>query len=293
MRPRTNNAILLRIAQAEAVVNYCSKMEIHPSELYNNKTVHVGRLEFGENIVRALVATETLFSSIEDDVENFSNTLYRSHIAFNFEIEHYNQFKKAFDEKDFYALIQKYDTSHAKEKQSNISMYALIWGLLHRNLQSFTNFNKKKLLCTVPASELFSAMSAAAISEFCFRSNENLILLKKNCCYKYNFHKRVFDEDFSEENKQNYILQNAEKIIRESFSLREMLIKSFDCKKYQAHIAAFAWGAASCRFKNENLPVSFVYFQKNPNISVDILLDKSKKLMQLIKNSESIVNSVI
>jgi hypothetical protein len=72
-----------------------------------------------------------------------------------------------------------------------------------------------------------------------------------------------------------------------------MLIKSFDCKKHQSHVAAFAWGAASCRFKNEKIPTSFIYFQKHQNLSVDILLDKSKQLMQLIKNSESTVNSVI
>lgn len=292
MRPRTNNSILLRIAQAEALVNYCFKLGIHPKDLYDKKVVHVGRLEYGENVMRSLVAAETLFKSLEDDVENFSNTLFENHLEFNSQIEHYFRFKRAFDAKAFYVSTQNYVYA-AKEKELNVTIYGLIWGLLYRNVENFTNSNKKKLLSIVPAKEIFSAMSAAAISEFCFRSNENLILLKKNCCYKYVFHKRIFDESFSEENKQNYILHHAEKIIRESHTLKEMLIKSFECEKYQNDIAAFAWGAASCRFKKEKIPASFVYFQKRPNISVDILLDKSKRLMQLIKNSESTINLVV
>jgi hypothetical protein len=292
MRPRSNNSILLRIAQAEAVVNYCQKFDIHPSDLFGKKVIAVDKLEFGENAIRALLATDTVLLSLHDDVENFSSVMYKNHLAYSARIEHYDHFKRCFDSRAFSDSVKFYLT-YAKKQQLNITIYSLIWSLLFRSVESFKQNNIKKLLSMIRAKDMHSALAAAALSSFCFRSNENLILLKKNCSYKHSFYKRIYDEDIYEKNKHDYILHHSDRIIRSSDSLKDMLIKSFDCKKYQSDIAAFTWGAVSCRFKKEKIPASFVYFHKVPDISVKHLLEKSTQLMQLIKNSESATDIVI
>lgn len=271
MRPRKFNEFLLRGAQAESIIEYCLKNNIHPKQFYEGKLLKPNSLEFGKNIHRAILASNFLLEKKLDIKEELAEYICEYNLHFNTR-----------DDFDFKGLEKKKILAR-KVASNNIIPYCIIWSLHVRNHTQFLKKHINKLTLLSNNVDFYPATIAAIISNFCFRSNENLILLKKNSLFKYKFYKRIHDENLQELSSSDYILGNAEKIIMNSLSLKEMLTKSYECKKFQQDIAFLVWTCASCRFKDEKIPVSFMYFVNSDLMNTDMLLKKGTILMKSIK----------
>jgi hypothetical protein len=283
MRPRLNNEILLRIAQAESMIDYCLNNKIHPKEIFSGKKlVPYNGLNVGANLMKALFSVDVMLKSTNDDVHTLSQTI--DEYSDQYFLTHSSMKQKLF----------KVVKSKNSKSQNNILIHCLIWGMFYRNLDDFLSCTKNRIFFLERNMHVFSGKIAALISIFCFRSSQNLIVMKKNLMWKHRaLYRRIYDEEFLENDKLVYILYNVEEILRFSHSLEDMLCRAYECEKYQSDIAAFVWGCASSRFKKEKLPVFFRYLKKYKHIDYQYLINKGTQLMNKIKSCETVYESMI